>query len=499
MSRNLYYKAGIPLKKYCNDNGINYNTIESRIYNLKITMPNLNRQELVDKALEGLSDLRCRYFYKGVSLRKYCKEHGLSYKTILRKINNKTSKEEMEDIVTAYIESKNNRSRPSYKIDGLTLKQYALRHNYVYPTLIAYIQEIRKKYPDKSDNEVVLLAVRYYEENHVPKTQWFYKGVSLREYCKRNNLVYNSIRNYFRCMDIKDHSNIPEEKMELAIKKYYIKIEKDAFKKLKVCQREEEFKEIVNILNINWDSVKLVMNFNYDYIKAIYFVWYFGKEKEGLIKLDERRIKNVYHCLKKVDLLEINFLLGYYRTGIYDTRQLMYNKLFVSIRKIVVYLVKNYRIKFNSDYHKELKAEADMLVFVAINNPNSPRNADQIISYINSYVIGGLRSKINRDLREQKDSLNEMVCQDSNIEKIDTIAARQIDEPTYFSYDMIKIIKSLDNIEQRYIILRFKELYEDEEIASLLNISLEQVLEIREKSLEKLRQDENIKLLKKLD
>ncbi len=99
-----------------------------------------------------------------------------------------------------------------------------------------------------------------------------------------------------------------------------------------------------------------------------------------------------------------------------------------------VNFLKKLQFGLNKDYHEELKAEADMLVFAAINSPKKCGIVDQVISYINAYVI--------------------------------------------------------DNIEQKYIILRFKELYEDEEIASLLNISLEQVLEIREKTLERLRQDE---------
>ena len=223
-----------------------------------------------------------------------------------------------------------------------------------------------------------------------------------------------------------------------------------------------------------------------------------NKEKDALIKIDQRRIEKVYHCLKKVDLLEINFLLGYYRAGIYDTRQLIYNKIFFSVRKIIKHLVKIYGIKFNSDYYEELKAEANMLIFDFISRTNS-RYIGQIISYMNAYIKGSLKKKIIHDLLEQKkDSLNKIVYQGSNKEVMDTIAIKQNIDTSYFSNDMLKIIENLDNIEQRYIILRFKELYKDEEIANLLNISLEQVLEISKNSLEKLRQDKNIKLLKKL-
>ena len=170
----------------------------------------------------------------------------------------------------------------------------------------------------------------------------------------------------------------------------------------------------------------------------------------------------------------------------------------MSVRKIVINLINTYEIKYNYDYHEELKAEADMLIFDFINRTNS-RYLGQIISYMNAYIKGRLKAKIIRDLPNHKQySLNKIAYQDSNKEIIDTLVVKPIIDISYFSIDMINIIKSLDIIEQKYIILRFKKLFEDEEIASLLDISLVQVLEIREKALEKLRQDKNIKLFKKL-
>ena len=283
MAKNFYYKDGIPLKKYCNDNKISYCKIIARIKNLKVTMPNLDGQKLVEKAINEFIDPRCRYFYNGVSLNQYCKEHHLNYNIIRRKIINKTSQKEIENIINVYIKNNSKISKSSYKIDGLSLRQYAQVHNYVYPTIKTYVQEIRKKYPDKSDNEIVLLAIKHYEEKHVFKELWFYKGERLVDYCKKNDLSYSAIFSYLNHMNIKDSQNIPEEAMEIAIKKYYIKIRKDAFEKLKFCQEEEEFKGITKLLNIDWVSVKLVMSFNFNYLKAIYFVWYFGKEKDALI------------------------------------------------------------------------------------------------------------------------------------------------------------------------------------------------------------------------
>ena len=281
-----------------------------------------------------------------------------------------------------------------------------------------------------------------------------------------------------------------------AIKKYHLKIRKDAFARLNNCQTEEEYQEIITILNIDKASVDLVKTFNYSTIRAIYFVWYFGKEQNGKISLDVKRINTVLKCVGRIDLFEINFLLGYYYSGIYDTRQLIYNKIFLSIRKIVSDLSKIYHILPNSDYYLELKSEADLLAFEFIERTNS-RYIGQIISYMNAYITGCLKRKILRDLKENdKLSLNSKIKYDSKKEFLDNLSdSSSMVDTSYFSDEMLNIIKSLTSIEQKYIILRFQNLLDDEEIAAILHMPLEDVIILQNQTLTKLKNNNQINKL----
>ncbi len=495
MSR-VYFYQGLSLRQYCAKNDVSYSRILARINDLKKINPDLSATEIVKKAIEDYQDPRCRFTYQGTSLRQYCLTHDYNFQRIYRHIKDLTDINEINHKLAAYFADDPTKRIPRYKIEGLSLKKYCDLKGYIYPTLKTYIANIREANPKLSDDEIVSAAIEYYKKHHEYKEIWFYHGERLVDFCKRNNLSYANIFSYLDHMNIPNPQDISDEELNEAIKKYHIKIRKDAFVKLNNCQTEEEYQEIISILNIDKASVDLVKTFNYSTIKAIYFVWYFGKEQNGKILLDIKRINTVLKCVGRIDLFEINFLLGYYYSGIYDTRQLIYNKIFLSIRKIVSDLSKIYHILPNSDYYLELKSEADLLAFEFIDRTNS-RYLGQIISYMNAYITGCLKRKIIRDLKENDQlSLNSKIKFDSAKEYLDNLSdTSSMVDTSYFSDEMINIIKTLSPIEQKYIILRFQNLLDDDEIAEILNIPLEEILILQNQALTKLKNNDQINKL----
>ena len=496
MAKIIYFYQGLSLRQYCTENDVNYSRILARIKDLKQINSDLSADEIVKKAIEDYQDPRCRFTYQGMSLRQYCLTHDYNFQRIYRRIKDLTNIDEINHKLFAYFADNPTKRIPRYKIDGLSLKKYCDLKGYIYPTLKTYIANIREANSNLSDDEIVSAAIEYYKQHHEYKEIWFYHGERLVDFCKRNNLSYASIFSYLDHMNIPNPQDISDEDLNNAIRKYHIKVRKDAFAKLNNCQTEEEYQEIIFHLNIDKESVDLVKTFNYSTIRAIYFVWYFGKEKNGKISLDIKRINTVLKCVGRIDLFEINFLLGYYYSGIYDTRQLIYNKIFLSIRKIVSDLSKIYHILPNSDYYLELKSEADLLAFEFIERTNS-RYIGQIISYMNAYITGCLKRKILRDLKENdKLSLNSKIKFDSKKEFLDNLSdTSSMVDTSYFSDEMINIIKSLTILEQKYIILRFQNLLDDDEIAEILKIPLEDVLNLQNQVLTKLKNNNQIQKL----
>lgn len=102
-----YCYKGMPLRKYCDENDINYATIMSRIFNLKKQeeYKNLNHDTLLKIAIESEIVLG-KYCYKGISLRKYCNDNNINYATIMTKVFKLKKQEECKDLTDEEIINK---------------------------------------------------------------------------------------------------------------------------------------------------------------------------------------------------------------------------------------------------------------------------------------------------------------------------------------------------------------------------------------------------------
>ncbi len=140
MPEDKYYYNGIPLSRYCKDNGININTVKTRIWKKKHNKKyeKYTDQEIVDMVIDT-SGTGIKYMYKGQTLRKYCLENDISPSTITQRIIN-----------------------------------------------------LRKENPRLSNDELVVLAI---EEFNNKNYKYFYKGIPLKEYCRSHpEINYISIR-----------------------------------------------------------------------------------------------------------------------------------------------------------------------------------------------------------------------------------------------------------------------------------------------------------------
>ena len=328
-----YLYKGISLRKYCIENHLDYSKYLHRVESL-IKNEKLTANEAVKKAIEEYKDSRCNFYYDGISLRQYCEQHGYNYQIIYLRVKNMDNQEEINRIIKEFITNNPKEKREIYNIDGLSLRQYCKKNGLTYPTIKTYIQNLLKEDPNLSRSEVVKKAIKYYKEKHVPKERYFYQKERLVDYCKKNNYEYKNMVGYLEKY-VKDTYNITEEELKRAIYKYEIKLRKDAFNSLNNKESLEECYDLLKTLNIDIDSVKLVMNFNFSFKEAILFVWYFGNEISNQIIIDTKEIKEVYNNLNNLESLELNELIGYYKTKIFDTRNIIYDKTFLSIRKVV--------------------------------------------------------------------------------------------------------------------------------------------------------------------
>ena len=197
MQESKYFYNGIPLSKYCKDNNINISTIRSRIWKKKKSKKyeNYTEQEIVDMVIEAYGSTT-EYMYNGISLRQYCLDNNINIGTIYSRINNlkkkneKLSKDEL--VILAMEEFDNQNFRFFY--NGIPLKEYCEKNPEInYNTIRTYVNRKKEKNPKLSDEELIK---QYLDKEHKGIYKYYYLGIPPKEYCDWNDLSYKNIIAY---------------------------------------------------------------------------------------------------------------------------------------------------------------------------------------------------------------------------------------------------------------------------------------------------------------
>ena len=208
------FYEGLSFKKYCEQNSLNYGNVISRVYRLKKAQPNLSEVEAIKLAIENNFDTT-KYFYKGVTLSEYCEQNSLNYGTIrsrILKLKKKHQELAIDELIKIALENCNN-SSIKYMYEGVTLSEYCEQHSLNYGTVTSRIYRLKKAQPNLSEVEAIKLAI----ENNYDATKYFYEGVTLSEYCKQNSLNYETIKSRILKLKKKHQELAIDELIKIAL------------------------------------------------------------------------------------------------------------------------------------------------------------------------------------------------------------------------------------------------------------------------------------------
>lgn len=222
-----YVYKGMSLRQYCLENNINFETINSRIINLRKKYQNLSNDELVILAMEEFDNKNFRFFYDGMPLKQYCEIHPeINYNTIRTYINREKKRNpELSDteLIEQYL-NKEHKGIYRYYYLGIPLKQYCDENNMNYKNIIVYISRYRNapEYEDLNDDEFVEAIIEKHQQPkpkyQYNKSKYLYKGFTLREYCHKNNLSYNSVVSFVKRKIINGSTKSIDELIDEGIK-----------------------------------------------------------------------------------------------------------------------------------------------------------------------------------------------------------------------------------------------------------------------------------------
>lgn len=209
-----YFYKGVPISEYCYKNNIDIRVIRARIFRFKNKYPDKTLDEIVNIAINYKRKSNEKYYYENMPLSEYCLKHNLNVKTIksrinqLRKKNPNKTIDEIVDIAINYIDP----SKNYYK--NMLLTEYCRLNGLNIDAIKSRMFRLKKECPDKNMEQIIDLAINF---SKLPRNKYYYQGVPLTQFCKDNNLEYKKICERIRNLKKEEPDKAIEEIIEQAI------------------------------------------------------------------------------------------------------------------------------------------------------------------------------------------------------------------------------------------------------------------------------------------
>lgn len=211
--------------------------------------------------------------------------------------------------------------------------------------------------------------------------------------------------------------------------------------------------------------------------------------------------------IKKIEKFELYDLIGIYKSELYDARNEILLRQNRYIHKTLYSLCSNYNIPVNSSNYEDFKSEIKYYLLMVIDRTNL-NICGQIIKYMDLTVKGYFRIYLKEykiqnnilSLNAPKHSGNDYVKNEKTI--MDYIAdpnnQYESSKNTSFSSNMMKVLSSLPSEDLSFIMLKYQENYSDEDLMNYFDLSYDEIKQKENRILLLLRNNDNVKVLRKV-
>lgn len=508
----LFYD-GIPLVEYCEKHPeYKYGSVLTYLKRARKKYPDKDTQEIIDSYFLMEHQSHTYHFIDGKPLYDYCDEFGIVYSTILsslsslRKNPKYSSLTEQERLQIAL---KNYQKHVYLYYKGETLHSYCKRNDYSYNTVYNYIFKYIKENSGITLEEAMDIAFASIKRFGI---KYYYDGKPLIEYCRKHDLNEWNVRN--RVTDsLKNPEITVEEAVQESIQFYEKKKYFDDLRKIFSYLRENteidefELKKILEFLNMDYENVIQMSKIYSNLSDTVNLIWYFhDNEDNKKLSISIDCLKKIIEDMKKLETMDdskiieidIFFLIGLYKSNLFDTRYLLILHQENYHLSRIRYFLNYYALQVGLAFEEELKDSLNLLLLELIDR-NCNNEAGMIVSYLQKSIDGFILNYLLQYRIELSKviSLDTPIDNSSNSRKrvlLDKVATKE-ELGDHFSGEMLELLNQLDDVEKSYILYKFQMCLPDEEIATLLKLSLEE-LEIFSKTvLLKLKESEGIKVL----
>lgn len=415
-------------------NNLNVKTIQRKVRRLKVNFPEKDIEEIIELALNLNRNYKSKYYYQGKTLKDYCNEKKLNYKTSLVRI-----------------------------------------------------RKIKEKNPDLAIEDILELALN---PNKI-LIKYNYKGMSLYQYCAENKINYYTI--YSRIWR-KIHNN-QEVNIDEIMDSYYAGLNKK--KTISILQKNlynnmEELIECCNFIGISYISVIELQKKGFNIKDSVNIVYFFGEQTSSDKKeIDKDFINKISNYICNISLikedekeLDDNLLLLYklYKCNLYDSRELIVKDFNSNIYKMIKDTLNIFKIKLNNEKVEDLYNELNFRLIKLIDNCFT-LSKFELLKYITKslkYYCNGycyenfVNDNISLDEEfVEKKSLYNIIDSQRNGLTIEKETEFNIDG--YFSEAIANAIKELDKNSLYFIKLKYIYNYDNLSIATMMGLEFDYV------------------------
>lgn len=520
-----YLYKGVTLKEYCIQNDLSYYSVVSFVKRKLARGSTKSIDDLIDEGIKTINRYGIIYYYDGIPLKDYAKQNDLNANSIRCAILRKRlrSNKPLQEIVDECVETYQKFSI-KYFYDGIPLIIYC---NSIDLNYITVIHKYLDEYADHADkknisvDDAIKEIVDYYIENPPIKTKYYFNNHSLARFCDINGYSYLAIWNKIKRLESKGDLLNSEQVIEKAIKKYEDRLQinriNEIFNKLRSenINNINEIKDICEFLKIDFENISDLLDMNFSYNQAINMVWYFSdvKNENDYKMITDKKIKDIFMLIDKlkepdteIEKFELYDLIGIYKSELYDSRNEMLQRQNKYIHKIIISLCREYEVKINGNNYEDFESELKLYFITFVNRVNL-NIYGQIIKYMDLTIKGYFRTYLKK-YKKQNNILSLDVAKYSNdkgtrkektlIDFITESNNSDLDlEDASFSSNMLEILETLPKDDLSLIMLKYQENYDDEELASYLNLTVDEVRKKEIEILTLLKNNDNIKVIRK--
>lgn len=164
----IYYYKGIPLKDYAEQNNLNASSIRCAILRKQLKS-NKPLQEIIDECVESYQKFSIKYYYNGIPLFTYCNNVGLNYNTVVHKYlyeyaGNVTISidEAIKEIIEYYKEHPPIRTK--YYFNNQSLTKFCDVNGYSYLAIWRKIKLLDSKDSSLDREQLLKTTIKKYED-----------------------------------------------------------------------------------------------------------------------------------------------------------------------------------------------------------------------------------------------------------------------------------------------------------------------------------------------